>query len=134
MKIKLKENSSVEILGSNGNTIVTVNENGTIEGINGGTKWYYHHVSVQGKSLSFSYISTASTPCSVDRLLELASNSGEEKTAHWHHNTSVSDLIFSGNTEEFIYIDRPGNDIVMASAFSLSELEGYTFDDTVTPL
>lgn len=30
MKIKLKENSSVEILGSNGNTIVTVNENGNV--------------------------------------------------------------------------------------------------------
>ena len=30
MKIKLKENSSVEILGSNGNTIVTVNENDNV--------------------------------------------------------------------------------------------------------
>lgn len=30
MKIKLKENSSVEILGSNGNTIVTVNDNGGV--------------------------------------------------------------------------------------------------------
>ena len=82
MKIKLKEGSSVEIANQAGDTIAKINEDGTIEGLSGGTKLYLHVVSFNAdsskypdeKACYFRFVSYLSNP--VDNISSLSFTNG----------------------------------------------------------
>lgn len=135
MKIKLKAGSSVNIVNQSGNTIVKINEDGTVEGLSGGTKLYKHYLHDSSSGYKFILITTNPEP------IDFSSFDSYQKLHDYLMSQNVIRFTTDfGNTVQykpvanncFYAIDNDG-----AGAPALGEFDDWilaTTTDTVTSL
>lgn len=99
MDIKLKQGSTVTIKNSNGNPIVTVNENGTVSGA--GTKLYKHHIQFETED----YIELFNT--SAAPIISGTFNADNAATLQTAIRNAVSTIINLGNQGGYSAYCRP---------------------------
>ena len=138
MTIKLKENSSVTIKNSNNESIVTVNENGNIEGLPApGTKLYLHLCSKPSPDYNYDYKLAFCSPRGVHfNQLQIGTYSMNEimfyggwfKKISTNQSGKIVSLDYSNQNVYITIIDATTHDPVTITV--TMQLFFYLFTDT----
>ena len=122
MDIKLKQGSTVTIKNSNGDPIVTVNENGTVAGA--GTKLYKHHIQFETED----YIELFNT--SASPIINGTFNSENAYALQTAAQNAIAAIISLSNQGEYGAFCRP-IEIVIQFADAKATITGISWNNNL---